>query len=148
MGKGAKTKGYIQNLYTKKLMKFIYNPEEFEYGFSTDFATIKSPGGPLPLYQLVGGNEKTINVTLFLDCREGKYTIINDWVKFFETFHPTSGGNMTAFKNIGDAWFCVGPFLKNVLIKDVNFKFTMFDKNLYPIRAEVDLSMEVCKEFK
>lgn len=147
MGKGAVTKGYIQNLYTKELKRFIYNPEEFEYGFSTDFATIKAPGSPLPLYQMVGGNEKTISVTLFLDGREGPADTIKKWQVFLESFHPTRKGNMNSFQSVGDAWFCVGPFLKNVIIKDVSLRFTMFDKNLNPIRAEATLSMEICQEF-
>jgi hypothetical protein len=141
MGKGASTKGYIQNLSTKKLMKFIYNPEEFEYGFSTEYAVIKAPGSPHPIYQFVGGNERLINTTLLIDGRELGMAKVKEQMTFLGAWHPANQ-SYKSFNPSPPAMFALGWFVKKVIIKDINFRIILFDKNLNPLRVECDLSME------
>ena len=142
MGKGATTKGYIQNLGNKRLKSFIYNPEEFEYGYSADYAVVKAPGSPHPVYQFVGGNERTITTTLLIDGREnGGFQTVKDWFYFFGPYHPVNAGS-NSFNPPPMALFAIGWFVKKVIIRDVNWRVIMFDKNLNPLRVELDLTME------
>jgi hypothetical protein len=140
MGRGATTKGYLLKESTKTLMPFQFNPEEFEYGYGTDYAVVKPPGSPHPLYQFVGGNERTINLTLLLDGRERRDKTIKQWEDFMGNFHPVNYG--TGFHPTPEAVFAMGPFVKRVIIIDINWRYLMFDKNLNPTRAELSISME------
>lgn len=140
MGRGAVTKGYLLKESTRWLMPFQFNPEEFEYGYGTDLAVVKPPGSPHPLYQFVGGNERVINLSLLLDGREKHNKTIKDWQSFMGNFHPINYGQ--GFHPTPVAVFAMGPFVKRVIIRDVTWRFLMFDKDLNPIRAEVDISME------
>lgn len=137
---GATVKGYFMNERTGKLLPFIYNPEEFEYSYSTDYAVVKPPGSPHPLYQFVGGNERMINVTLLLDGKERHPTKIRDWENFFSAFHPHNA--KVTFNPVPTAIFAMGTFVKRVIVTNVRWRYFMFDKNLNPIRAEVTVDME------
>lgn len=140
MGKGAKVKGYLE--IDGSLKSFIYNPEEFEYGYSTDYAVVKPPGSPHPIYQFVGGNERTITTTLLVDCRElGGYNLMKEWQNLLGRTHPANSG-YNSFSPPSSAIFAIGPFVKRVIIRDVVWRFILWDKDLNPIRAELDLSME------
>lgn len=141
MGKGASTKGYIQNLTTKKMMKFIYNPGEFEYGYSTEYAVVRAPGSPHPIYQFVGGNERTITTSLLIDGRERGYSIVKEQMEFLGQWHPANQGYQS-FNPPPPALFALGWFVKKVVIKEVNFRVILMDKNLHPLRVECDLTME------
>lgn len=141
MGKGAITKGYIQNLSSKKLMKFIYNPETVEYGYGTEYAVVKAPGAPHPVYQFVGGNERTITTTLLLDGRELGMQKVKDQMFFLGAWHPANSG-YRRFSPPPPAMFAMGWLVKKVIIKEVNFRIILFDKNLNPLRVECDITME------
>lgn len=139
MGKGAKVKGYLE--LDGVIGEFMYNPEQFDYNYSTDYAVIKAPGSPHPVYQFVGGNERTITTTLLIDGRE-KGTILQ-WTSLLGRSYPANRSkDKNKFLPPPIAYFALGTFAKRVLIKDVTWRFTMWDKNLVPIRAEVDLVME------
>lgn len=143
MGKGASVKGYIQDLESKKMIQFIYNPEEYEYGYSAEYAVVKAPGSPHPIYQFVGGNERTITTTILLDGREGVdgWKKVKDQMYFFGRWHPANQG-YRSFNPPPPALFALGWFVKKVIIKSVNFRVILMDKNLNPIRVECDLEME------
>lgn len=137
MGKGARIKGYMQ--IGPQIKSFHYNPEEFEYGYSSDYAVVKAPGSPHPVYQFVGGNERTITTTLLLDGREKGQ--ISEWENFLGRTHPVNRGyNM--FSPPPSAIFAIGPFVKKVIIRDVVIRYTQFNESLVPIKAEIDLTME------
>lgn len=143
MGKGAPTKGYIQDLKSKKLLQFIYNPESYEYGYSTEYAVVKAPGSPHPIYQFVGGNERMINTTILIDGREGQdgWKKVKEQISFFGRWHPANQG-FRSFNPSPPALFAMGWFVKKVIVKEVNIRIILMDENLNPIRAEVDISME------
>lgn len=141
MGYGASVKGYLQNLHTKGLMKFIYNPEEIDYGYSTDYAIIKAPGSPHPVYQFVGGNERTITTTLLIDGRELGSDIVQHQMDFLGTWHPANSG-YNSFNPPPPALFAMGWFVKKVIITDIQFRIILFDKALNPQRVECDLTMQ------
>jgi hypothetical protein len=143
LGKGAKTKGYMMNTENNSMKEFIYNPEEFEYGYSTEYATVKPPGSPHPVYQFVGGNERTITVTLLLDGREHGKNNIKDWNSFIGSSHPVNRGGSNKFSPPPPFMFAIGWFVKKVVILDTNWRYTMFDKDLNPIRCELTLTMDV-----
>lgn len=143
MGKGANVKGYIQNIKTKRLLKFIYNPETYEYGYSTEYAVVKAPGSPHPIYQFVGGNERMINTTILIDGREEQdgWKKVKEQISFFGLWHPANQG-YRSFNPSSPALFAMGWFVKKVIIKEVNIRIILMDENLNPIRAEIDISME------
>ena len=143
MGKGAITKGYMLNNETNAMKKFIYNPEEFEYAYSTEFATAKPPGAPHPLYQFVGGNERVITVTLLLDGREHGEKNVKEWNSFIGQSYPANRGGSDKFSPPPSYTFAIGWFVKKVIIVDTNWRYTMFDKNLNPTRCELTLTMNV-----
>ena len=143
MGKGASTKGYIQNTKNKKMLQFIYNPESYEYGYSSEYAVVKAPGSPHPIYQFVGGNERSITTTILLDGRETAdgWQKVKDQMYFFGAWHPANQG-YKLFNPPPPALFAIGWFVKKVIIREVNFRVIMMDKDLNPIRVECDLTME------
>lgn len=142
MGKGVKTKGYIMNSDTREMKSFIYNPEEYEYSYSTEYAVVKPPGSPHPLYQFVGGNERTITTTLLIDGREIGPRTVWEWNIFLGAFHPANRG-FNSFNPPPTAIFAIGWFVKRVIIADLTWRYTMFDKDLNPTRAELGLTMNV-----
>ena len=144
MGKGAQNKGYLQNTKNKQMIQFIYNPESYEYGYSTEYAVVKAPGSPHPIYQFVGGNERIITTTLLLDGREsaGGAQKVRNQMSFIGThWHPANTG-YRSFNPPPPALFAIGWFVKKVIIREVNFRVILMDKDLNPIRVECDLTME------
>lgn len=140
MGKGATVKGYIMKETTGWLMPFQFNPEGFTYEYGTDLAVVKPPGAPHPLYQFVGGNERRIDLTLFLDDREKRNRTISQWESFLGNFYPLNYGK--GFHPTPTAIFAMGRFVQRVIIINVKWDYQLFDKNLNPIRAEVTINME------
>lgn len=143
MGRGARTKGYIQNTKSKSMLQFIYNPESYEYGYSAEYAVVKAPGSPHPIYQFVGGNERTISTTILLDGREtsGGWEKVKEQMSFFGAWHPANQG-FKSFNPPPPALFAIGWFVKKVIIKEVNFRVILMDEDLNPVRVECDLTME------
>lgn len=143
MGKGASTKGYIQDMRSKQLLEFIYNPESYEYSYSSEYAVVKAPGSPHPIYQFVGGNERTITTTILLDGREGEggWQKVKDQMYFLGKWYPANQGYKT-FNPPPPALFALGWFVKKVIIKEVHFRVVLMDANLNPVRVECDLTME------
>ena len=143
MARGAKKKGYIQDLSSKKLMSFIYNPEQLESSFSVDYARIKSPGASHLTYQYVGGNEQTFSVSLLIDGVEFGTKKVKDWMAFLERWNPGSSKKYTQFAPPPKALFSMGWFVKKCIITDVTYRIIMWDSALNPLRIEVDMSLEV-----
>lgn len=141
MGKGAVNKGYIQNLRNNKMMQFIYNPSEWEYSFSTEYAEMNAPGSAHPLYQFVGGSARTLTFTILLDGREKGYQAVQEQMHFLGVWHPVNVSNNT-FNPPPSALFAMGWFTQKVLIENVTYNATMFDTNLNPIRVEATISMK------
>jgi hypothetical protein len=139
----ALSKGYIQNLGNKKIMKFIYNPETFTYTEGLEFAELKAPGLAHPIHQYVGGESTEISVQIFCDGRETKNGVKN-WETFLHSFLPIHYNNpMTVYAPPPPALFAYGWFVRKVVITNVTWEFTLFDSALNPIRGTADVTMRL-----
>ena len=104
---------------------------------------VKAPGSPHPIYQFVGGNERTLTTTILIDGRElaNGAQKVKDQMHFLGAWHPSNQG-YRSFNPSPPALFAIGWFVKKVIIKEVNFRVLMMDSDLNPIRVECDLVME------
>jgi hypothetical protein len=137
-------KGYIENNATGSILRFQYNPEEFSDSQTIEYRAIKSPGISYPVYQYVGGEVRTISLTLFLDNMETTSSTnkVKETIDFLNNFLPTPNRG-TRYAPPPSMTFGFGWFVKECLLIEMNTRYTMFDRKLQPLRAEVELSIQV-----
>jgi len=141
---GALTKGYMENRKTKKVLRFQYNPEEFTDSQGVEYREIKSPGISYPAFQYVGGEVRTVEFTLFLDNMENKKATnkVEETIKFVEQFLPTSNKG-SKYTPPPSMLFAFGWFVKECLLVRATPRYTMFDRSLRPLRAELDITLNI-----
>lgn len=142
MGKGAKTKGYIKNLTTGDIKKFIYNPSSFSTDRGTTFMEVSSPGSSYPHFQYASGGGKTISVDLFLDDISKGDT--KGYITFLEQLCPEEASN-SSFKKPPQILFAFGSFMEKCVVTDLKIEYTSFDTSLNPTQATATLKLGVIK---
>lgn len=136
---GARTKGYIKNLITSKLMRFQYNPENFEYSRGVTYSEIISPGMSYPDTQFVHGNTRSFPIELFF--YDKPYSgVINEYMNFIEGFLPPEK-NSSGFKKPPEMLFCYGYFIRRCVLEDLNIKIEEYDQWGRPTIARFTLQL-------
>lgn len=124
---GAKTKGYIKNLSTGGIMKFLYNPETFEYSRGATYAEIAAPGMSYPDTQYVRGNSRTFSVELFVFDKP--YSGWFDSHKgFLEDFLPPEV-NSTDYVKPPEMLFCFGNFIRRCVLNNLTVREEEYDSS-------------------
>ena len=143
MGKGAKNKGYIKNLTTGDIKKFIYNPSSFTTDRSTNFMEVSSPGSSYPHFQYASGGGKTLSVDIFLsdDITKGA---TKSYVDFLEQLCPEENSN-SSFKKPPQILFAFGTFMEKCIVTDLGIEYIDFDASLNPTQANATLKLVVIK---
>lgn len=139
MGRGARTKGYIKNLNTGKINKFLYNPEQFSTSRNVNYSEISAPGSSYPVFQYVGGEVKTITFDLFL---YGNKDEVRTQIKFLEGFMPEEKSK-TLFKRPPLMLFAFGSYIKTCILEGYSEEFGLFHSDLRPRIAIIRLSLKV-----
>lgn len=142
MGKGAKTKGYIKNLSTGGIKKFIYNPSSFGTSRNVDYVEISAPGSSYPHFQYARGENKTVKLDLFLKDINGGET--KSYVSFLEELVPKEDST-SKFKKPPLVLFAFGSFIEKCILTGLNVEYEEFDTSLNPTQATVSLSLVVIK---
>ena len=142
MGKGAGTKGYIKNLSTGVIKKFLYNPTTFGTARSIDYVEISAPGSSYPHFQYTKGGNKSIKLDLFLKDKSKGDT--KSYVSFIEGLTPTESST-SKFKKPPLVLFAFGSFVEKCIVTDVDIEYEEFDSSLNPIQAKVSLGLVVVK---
>lgn len=133
MGFGARTKGYLKDVQTNEVKRFMYNPSSFNDKQQINFSIIESPCSSYPKFQYVGTKEKTISLDLFL-C--GKANEVKSWIDWIEKLKPKR-----RFDVPHEVIFAFGTTACTCVITDINRKFEDFDTNLNVTKAEISLSL-------
>lgn len=124
---GAKNKGYIKNLNTGKVMKFQYNPENFEYSRGATYVEIVSPGMSYPDTQYVHGNARSFPIELFF--YDKPYSgVIRDAMNFLGGLLPPEKNNKN-YKKPPVFIFCYGYFIRKCVLEDLSIKIEEFNTN-------------------
>lgn len=135
-------KGYIAMAYdTSVKMDFQYNPEQFTDNLAVEYKVIKSPGVSYPMYSYVGGDVRSVEFTLFVDGWENP-KIVRDKIGWLHRLLPPANSNMQ-FKSPPICIFAFGWFVKKGILVSMPIRYTMFDRNLQPIRAEIDVTINI-----
>lgn len=135
-------KGYLaQYDNPSKRLVFQYNPEMFEDNIEVTYRAISSPGMSWPIYQYIGGEPRYVEFTLFLDHynRTGENQV-RKTINFLHSFLPY---RKDRFHAPPELLFSFGWFVKRCILSSLKVRYTMFDSNLQPIRAEVDIRLEI-----
>jgi hypothetical protein len=141
---GVLEKGYLENVKTGQVLRFQYNPEQFNDDIGVEYREIKSPGISYPIYQYVGGETRSIEFTLFLDNMEnqGGTNKIRETINYLNTFLPPA--NMAVrYYPPPEVIFGFGWFVKRCILVAMPTRYTMFDRKLQPLRAEVDVRLNI-----
>src|SRR5690554_1812836 len=141
---GRLEKGYLENTKTGKILRFQYNPEEFSDDIQVAYREIKSPGISYPNYQYIGGEPRQIEFTLFLDNMEntGGLNKVRETISFLNTFLPPHNKG-ARYAPPPELIFGFGWFVKPCILVGMPTRYTMFDRNLQPLRAEVDVILKI-----
>lgn len=143
MGKGAGTKGYMKNLSTGGIKKFIYNPSTFETTRGMDYAEISAPGSSYPHFQYSRGGNKSIRVDLFLRDKAWQGET-KSYIDFIEGLTPKEDST-SKFKKPPLVLFAFGSFVEKCIVVSVGVKYEDFDSSLNPTQATVSLELVVVK---
>lgn len=142
---GRLEKGYLENSRTGKILRFQYNPEMFSDDNSVDYREIKAPGITYPIYQYVGGEPRSIEFTLLVDNTDNKGESINkvrETISFLTALLPPHNKH-DRYTPPPQAIFAFGWFVKPVILVSMPVRYTMFDRSLQPLRAEIDLTFRI-----
>lgn len=141
---GKLEKGYLENTANGHVLRFQYNPEEFNDDISVEYREIRSPGISYPIYQFVGGEPRTIEFTLFLDNMENKggTNKVRETINYLNTFLPAAN-RATRYNPPPELIFAFGWFVKPCILVAMPTRYTMFDRSLQPLRAEVDVQLRI-----
>lgn len=143
MAKEVIKKAYIRNNATKQSMQFQFNPEMFNDKLGVEYASLDSPGMSYPMFQYLGGKAREVSFELFLDAYEDKTRMkVRKPIAFLHSFLPAnnSGKKFSPPPTLTFAW---GWFVKKCILTDLDINYTMFDAQLNPIRATVQISLLV-----
>lgn len=142
MGKGAKTKGYLKNMTTGTIKKFLYNPSGFSTARDTTFMEVSSPGSSYPHFQYASGGSKSIDLELFLHNTKSGET--KSYITFLEGLCPKESST-SKFQKPPQVLFAFGSFVEKCIVTSVGIEYTMFDSSLNPTQATAKLKLVVIK---
>lgn len=142
MGKGAKTKGYIKNLSTGTLKKFLYNPNGFGTDRDVTFMEVSSPGSSYPHFQYANGGAKSVSLELFL--HDPKSSVVKSYVTFLEGLLPKESST-SKFQKPPQVLFAFGSFVEKCIVTSVGIDYEDFDSSLNPTQATAKLKLVVIK---
>lgn len=119
-----------------------FNPSSFTNTIAVDYAETMGAGANYPLLQFAGGRTPEIQVQFYLNARtEG-----HDIQKFINTLKETIPyeNNKSPFNTPPkEVIFAYGWFVKKCKVVQIDYNFTMFDRNLKPIEAVVNVTLKV-----
>ena len=136
---GARTKGYIKNLNTGKLMKFQYNPETFSYSRGATYNETVAPGMSYPDTQYVHGNSRSFPIELFLFDKP--YTgVIDIWESYINDLLPPES-NENSYSRPPEILFVYGSFVKKCVVEEFSVNVEEYDTWGRPTMARFSLSL-------
>lgn len=136
---GAKTKGYIINNATKEKKSFMFNPSQLSYSRGATYSETSSPGLSYPLTQYVKGNLIVFDIPLFI--YDKPYTgAVSKWQKFLEKFVPPTM-NSSAYKKPDELTICMGSFIRDCVVENLQISYTDFNSSLEPTEATFTLQL-------
>ena len=135
---GARTKGYMKNLTTGKVMKFQYNPESFEYSRGATYSEIIAPGMSYPDTQYVHGNSRTFPIELFVFDKPHS-GVVNSFKKFLEEFLPPETN--VDYTKPPTMLFTYGDFIKKCVVEELTVKIEEYDTEGRPVITRFSLSL-------
>ena len=139
MGKGAKTKGYIKNLYNGRITEFLYNPTEYSTSTNINYSVIEAPGMTYPKFQFISGGEKTITFTVFLYGVRGEP---KKFINEINSFLPI-GKSGIPFAKPPLMLFAFGAYIKKCILVGFNEDYLEFNEDLSPKRVNIHLTLKV-----
>jgi hypothetical protein len=131
------TKGFLKNLDTGVVQSFMYNPTTISDEQQINFSELGGAGFYKKL-QYVGLENPTIPVELFMRTRYAAK--IQEFLTFLEEFVPKD-----RFTAPPEALFCLGSYIKKVVITSISIERNEFDKDLQVIEAKVKLNLKEVK---
>ena len=144
MGKGAIVKGYLKNLSTNKIKKFLFNPSTVNTKRTVGYAVLSSPGCSYPKFQYLDGGQKTISFELFLHGTKGE---VQSYITFLEGLLPKEDSS-AKFKKPPEVLFAFGNFIDKCILLDIDIGYEAYrvkDKELVPTQAKVKLNLVAVK---
>jgi hypothetical protein len=136
-------KAYIQNVATRDIMEFQYNPPEFNDKLGVEYAQLDSPGMSAPMFQYIGGKARSVTFELFLDAYEDpERMMVRTPIAFLHSFVPPADAGKS-FSPPPTLIFAWGWFVKRCILNDLDINYTMFDSQLNPIRATVGVTLTI-----
>lgn len=139
MGKGARTKGYIKDLDTGTIKKFLYNPSSLVSERGAEYVELSAPGISYPSYQYVGGKVRVIQLDLMLYSNS---TDIEDYIDFLKGFLPNEESGRY-FERPPLMLFAFGDRIDKCILESMQEEISLFQDNLTPRVALVRLSLKV-----
>jgi hypothetical protein len=128
----------MKNMSTGELKYFFFNPEEFSFGRSVNFAEISAPGMSYPLTQYVSGSAREFPVDFYFHNKPCT-GVIEAYKNYIESFVPPEDNSM--FFKPPIMLFCMGTFVKKCVVNSYEVKITEFDTNMKPTVAHISIQL-------
>lgn len=134
---GAKEKGYIQNLSTGEIKRFMFNPTTFSESIPVNYNTTVGVGGAYPLVEYSSGGTNSIPIEVYLN---GTASEVKGWIKWLKKFTPKKS-KKTKFAPPPSLKFSLGNFSAKCVVTSLGVKYTDFDEKARATEATVSISM-------
>ncbi|MBO8161158.1 MAG: hypothetical protein H0Z24_05930 [Thermosipho sp. (in: Bacteria)] len=122
-----------------KIMSFPFNPEKFRKAVGIEYSEIKSAGTNYPINQFSGGKTAEITFDIYLNAREGHD--VKGFIAFLNDGLPYERYTPPFNVPPPDVIFAYGWFVKRCKIKEFTTDYTMFDRDLNPLEAKINLTL-------
>lgn len=139
MGKGAKTKGYIQNVSTGAMKQFLYNPSDFSVNRDINFQVLTAPGVTYPKFQFVSGAEKEISIPIYLYGHKGEP---REFINFLNSFLPPEKSS-AMFMTPPLMLIAIEFYIKKCILVNFSEKYTAFNEDLSVREVTITLTLKV-----
>ena len=134
---GARTKGYIQNMSTGSVKRFMFNPTTLSESRNVSYRTINAIGGAYPLIEFGSGGETKIPLEIYL---RGTNSEVKEWVSWLKELVPEKSKTIS-FSTPPLTKIALGDFSATCVVTSIKTDYTMFDDDSRPIEATVSLSL-------
>jgi hypothetical protein len=126
----------------------MFNPYEYSVTKTNSFDSNPQNGSNTPNFQFKQAGPQTLKLTLHFDTYELNKDVSRTTVNLWKLMEPLQEGSDNQKKEPPRVAFEWGVFLFRAVITNMTQKFTLFNKDGTPVRAQVDVTFTQYKDEK
>ncbi len=146
----ALVKAVIRNLDTQKRVTCLFNPTDYAFSKTVNWAQSTDRGANVPTLEFSGGEPATLSLKLFFDTTDTGEDVRSKYTNDLWDLAMVNKNKIDPVTNKGRPPTCTfewgSAWSFEAVVTSINTSFTMFLGDGTPVRASVDLSLKQAKD--